>query len=87
MNAFEALDEWGKAWLAARYSMGSIPGDWSRFPTGSLLLALEMLPYEAPRLQESLDQLAEEDPDLRLTADVARAAWTLQEVLSERGVL
>ena len=45
-----------------------------------------MVPFEAPRLQEDLDRLAEEDPTLRFTADMARGIWTLREVLEERGV-
>ena len=86
MKPVDEMDEQERAWLAARYAMGRIPADWPRFPTGSLLLALELLPFEAPRLQADLDRLAEEDPSIRLTADVARGTWVLREVLEERGV-
>ncbi len=60
---------------------------WPRFPTGALLLALEMLPYQAPWVKVHERLAAEEGDGLRFTADVAGGIWTLREVLEERGVV
>ncbi len=66
--------------------VGRHSGRLAAIPTGALLMALELLPFEARRLQESFDESIEEGPTVRFTADVARGVWTLREVLGERGV-
>jgi hypothetical protein len=56
----------------------------THFPILQGLMGRTPVDLDAPRLQEHLERLAEEDPTLRFTADVARGIWTLREVLEER---
>jgi len=58
--------------LACRYALGGIPGDWPRFSTTSILMALNMVELEHRRMRR--------EPGLVLGLDAARS--TLTEALT-----